>query len=127
MISPLLFFFSFFLFFHFSFIHPRYYGGASGVVLVYDLSCMESYENLKFWINDLKKTCDDVPFILLGNKSDLVEDIDNLLPDQSHLLPILQDYQERDILVNWLLTSAKTAENVEKAFKSLIKVIFSEK
>ena len=88
---------------------------------------MESYENLKFWINDLKKTCDDVPFILLGNKSDLIEDIDNLLPDPSRLLPIFHNYQEKSTLVHWLLTSAKTSENVEKAFKSLIKTIFSKK
>ncbi|MFX1511416.1 MAG: Rab family GTPase [Promethearchaeota archaeon] len=111
---------------NFRFIRPRYYGGASGVVLVYDLTCTESYENLKFWVEDLKKICGDIPISLLGNKSDLVEKIENIPPDSSQLLPILQEYQERDLLVDWAYTSAKTSKNVGKAFKSLIESVLGE-
>ena len=33
---------------------PNYFKNAEGVILTYDLTNMESFENLKYWINSIK-------------------------------------------------------------------------
>ncbi len=110
---------------HFSFIRPKYYDGATGIILVYDLTSPESYRNLEYWIKDLREMCDEILIVLLGNKSDLVKEIENTSPDYSQLLPILQECREREVMVGWFFTSAKTAKNVDNAFRSLILQILS--
>ena len=49
--------------------------GAKIVILVYDITRKESFDNLKnYWYNDIKEHCDsDVVIGISGNKSDLYE------------------------------------------------------
>ncbi|KAJ5070773.1 small rab-related gtpase [Anaeramoeba ignava] len=50
-----------------------YYRGASGVILLYDIANQNSFDNLKFWIQEIQeKAEDEVNIILVGTKSDLV-------------------------------------------------------
>ena len=49
-----------------------YYETASGIVLVFDLSNRESFNDLEYWIDELRIAGKDkCPIILVGNKSDL--------------------------------------------------------
>lgn len=92
-------------------LQTSYLMGATGFMLVVDGTRRESIESVKFLIDSAQKKLPDAPFFILINKSDLKE----------QLL-----FDERDQLFfknnGWpfIFTSAKTGENVEKAFNELI-------
>lgn len=49
-----------------------YYRGASGALLVYDITRANSFENLQKWMKELKNFADeDIVCLLIGNKCDL--------------------------------------------------------
>lgn len=53
-------------------ITPAYYKSAMGVVLVYDTTSLETFENLNYWIESLENCSDSESTvkILVGNKTD---------------------------------------------------------
>ena len=53
----------------------RYYHGASVAVLVYDITNYKSFENIKLWMQAMKRYVDpgDLVMVLVGNKSDLAD------------------------------------------------------
>ncbi len=95
-------------------IRSAFYGGVAGAMLVFDLTRALTFKNLVNWLQELYQFGNpECPTVLIGNKSDLVE---------------LRDVRQEDI--DWFVseigseyiqTSAKTGENVEKAFISLTK------
>jgi GTPase SAR1 family protein len=49
-----------------------YYRGAHGILLVYDVTNIESFENLKMWMADLTRFSNlNANKIFIGNKTDL--------------------------------------------------------
>ena len=53
-------------------IISSYYRGASGILLLYDITDRESFENLNSWLIDIEKnTKKDVCKILVGTNCDL--------------------------------------------------------
>ncbi|MHA1204737.1 MAG: Rab family GTPase [Candidatus Heimdallarchaeaceae archaeon] len=102
-------------------VREAYYRGAKGALLVFDISRPETYEILPKWLNELIKNNGGrkVPIILIGNKSDLREKHDQTVP-----INYAEDYAEKLTMwsgyhVSYVETSAKTGENVEKAFSEL--------
>lgn len=93
-------------------IRSAFYGGVAGALLVFDLTRALTFKNLVTWLEELYQFGNpECPIILIGNKADL---------------PQLRDVKQEDI--NWfsqeigceyLETSAKTGQNVEKAFNML--------
>ena len=54
-------------------ITTSYYRGSQGVVIVYDVTKRSSFESVAGWLHDIRQSMpDDVPLLLVGNKSDLV-------------------------------------------------------
>lgn len=50
----------------------RYYRGAVGALLVYDIAKHLTYENVERWLKELRDHADDnIVIMLVGNKSDL--------------------------------------------------------
>ena len=50
----------------------RYYRGAHGALVVYDITDINSFEHVEKWLEELRKhTEDGLPVLLIGNKSDL--------------------------------------------------------
>ena len=48
-----------------------YYKDADGVIIVYDVTCRESFANIKDWVDETKRNCNNkVTIILVGNKTD---------------------------------------------------------
>jgi small GTP-binding protein len=85
-----------------------YYTGTQAALIVGDLSRKRTFEQIeKFWYPDLIQHCGRIPFILIANKLDITHEI-----------------SEREVetlgrqldAISVLYTSAKTGENVEKAF-----------
>lgn len=93
-------------------LHHSYLHGAAGALLVCDVTRPETLESLNTWVESLQIEGDgNIPMVFMGNKCDLgegqklnEEEIQNLADIYSSL---------------WLLTSAKTGQNVEEAFKIL--------
>ncbi|CUA77639.1 Ras-like GTP-binding protein RYL2 [Yarrowia lipolytica CLIB122] [Rhizoctonia solani] len=51
---------------------PMYYRGASAAILVYDITSASSFEDVKLWIDELKRNCDPGLLIfIVGAKADL--------------------------------------------------------
>jgi small GTP-binding protein len=53
-------------------ITVSYFKGAHAIMLVYDVTERESFENIRNWINEIKTYGDErVCILLVGNKSDI--------------------------------------------------------
>ncbi len=54
-----------------------YYRDADAVIVVYDITFKESFESARDWLTELRENTDlnDVLIVLIGNKSDLFEEI----------------------------------------------------
>ena len=51
-----------------------YFKGSKGAFIVYDISKINTFRNVRNWINDIKKNGEkDVFIILIGNKNDLLQ------------------------------------------------------
>uniref|UniRef100_A0A7N0RGS8 Uncharacterized protein n=1 Tax=Kalanchoe fedtschenkoi TaxID=63787 RepID=A0A7N0RGS8_KALFE len=97
-------------------ITSSYYRGAHGIIIVYDVTEMESFTNVKQWINEIDRYANDsVCKLLVGNKCDLVE---------SKVVDTQMGQALADELgIPFLETSAKDAINVEQAFLTMASAI----
>lgn len=51
---------------------PMYYRGANAAILVYDITSASSFDDVKVWIDELKRNCDpDLLIYIVGAKADL--------------------------------------------------------
>ena len=93
-----------------------YYRQAQGVIIVFDLTNTKSFEELKNWLHFIKlKTGEDIPKVLVGNKCDL---IDNIEVKNIEIDALIQLYN-----LKYIAASAKTDENVNEIFIQLAKLI----
>lgn len=52
-------------------ITVSYFKGAHGILLVFDVSCRPSFENVRFWMDSIRENADArVRIVLVGNKAD---------------------------------------------------------
>ena len=83
-----------------------------GILLVYDVTDEESYENVRLWMRNIEQhAAEDVDKILLGNKCDLS---DKRVVDTESAVAFAEK-----LGVDFMETSARTNQNVEEAFIKL--------
>jgi small GTP-binding protein len=95
----------------FNTIRPAYYRGAAAILLVYDLTRIETFQHLDGWLDEVKRHSPSPEIILLGNKSDL--EAERRVPRKSG-----EEYASK-VRVSYLETSAKDGSNVLEAFAAL--------
>lgn len=107
-------------------LRETYYRGVSGAMLVYDITRPETLTLLPQWIDELKRNNNGrlVPMTLIANKEDLRENFE-LTVSEAEGLEYAQQLQETyGETFSFVVSSAKTGENVSHAFENLIRVIF---
>jgi small GTP-binding protein len=110
----------------FRFLQPAYYRGAHGALLVYDITRMESLENIPKWIGNLVDTIgNSIPTMLVGNKCDL-DDFRRVTFEQGKLLAEELSAQYKRV-IPFYETSAKTNLNLEELFQKLGKMMLEER
>jgi Ras-related protein Rab-2A len=99
-----------------------YFRGASGALLVFDLSRRQTFQHVTDWLNDLRQIAEpDIVAILVGNKADLTQDTDN---KREVTREEAEDWAGKNGVMEYVETSAKSGENVEKAFMRVAERIF---
>jgi len=93
-------------------ITSSYYRGAHGIIVVYDVTDKESFNNVKHWMQEIEKyAADGVNKLLIGNKCDLSSKKVVSYDEAKELSDSLN--------VSFMETSAKNAHNVEQAFQKM--------
>ena len=93
-------------------LRESYFYGAQGALCICDITDKDTFGELRYWIKAMTATAGPVPMIIIGNKVDLREKAQITIGE-------LKSFAE-GLNSTAVLTSAKTGENVEKAFITLI-------
>lgn len=123
-----------------------YFRGASGALLVYDISRRSTFEHATEWLNDLRQIADEgIVVVLVGNKSDLASSstVSSSSPNgsASHAAASetkgldkenkravtraeAEEWCRRNNVLKYVETSAKSGEGVEAAFLEVAERIY---
>jgi small GTP-binding protein len=102
----------------FKVLRRSFFEGTHGALLVFDLSRAQTFAAMKKWLSDLRSMVEErIPIIIIGNKSDLISEVGETIKKNE---PSSLAEKENSIYIE---TSAKTGENVEKAFLELTQLM----
>lgn len=94
-----------------------YFKGSNAALGVYDVTSPQTLLKIPGWVSSIKKTVKkNIPMILIGNKIDLAREVER---------SEAEDLAER-LGCEYLETSAKTGEHVEKAFEMIAKACLEQ-
>ncbi|KAF3000451.1 GTP-binding protein of the rab [Neopestalotiopsis sp. 37M] len=97
-------------------ITSSYYRGAHGICVVYDVTDMDSFNNVKQWLQEIDRyATEGVNKLLVGNKSDMS---DKKVVEYT----VAKEFAD-SLGIPFLETSAKNASNVEQAFLTMARQI----
>ena len=98
----------------------NYYKGANGIILIYDISTTQTFENVKVWINQIKEEANaNVIIYLVGNKIDLPKDKRTVSEEEGQKLADEYKFLFKE-------ASAKEGTNVNEIFQELVEKIDAE-
>ncbi|MFX0117344.1 MAG: GTP-binding protein [Candidatus Hodarchaeota archaeon] len=112
----------------FSAVRGVYYANCLGALQVFDVTRPDSLTNLNSWIHEFwnNNGRGAMPFIILGNKTDLRDQFPHSIP-QKKVDSFVEEWndktQGKGFQVTYLDTSAKTGLNVDIAFELLGKAV----
>jgi Ras-related protein Rab-18 len=93
-----------------------FYRGGHGILMVYDMTSRESFDNLKYWMKEIiQYSTNDPVIILISNKSDLKE------KRTVSSMEGLSYAREQGAM--YIEASAKTNQGVKQAFDELLQKI----
>ena len=97
-------------------ITASYYRGGNGILVVYDITDRESFNNLNSWLIEIEKSANkNVYKMLIGNKCDVEE-------KRAVTYQEGKDFADSNGM-KFIETSAKTCQQVNEAFETLTQEI----
>lgn len=88
-------------------INRNLYLRVQGIILLYDITKMETFEHITNWLKSIKENCENIPVILVGNKIDLPDKVISTEEGQE----MANKYN-----IEFMEASAKDGTNVKEAF-----------
>lgn len=105
---------------HFAAVRPSFYTGAKGLIYVFDLTRKITFGNLLDWKTEICSSIPgDIPCILIGNKSDLIEDNNNIMTSDE-----ISEMKDKLHFSSYFETSAKENMGIHNAFVDLTKLLY---
>jgi len=102
----------------FEFIRSTFYKGAVGALLVFDLTKEHTYKEMRKWLTEISQFAgENIPFVLIGNKADLLEDVGEVMDRKD-----ARNFAEKEGNI-YIETSPRTGINVDQAFSELTRRI----
>ncbi|MFW9921524.1 MAG: Rab family GTPase [Candidatus Thorarchaeota archaeon] len=99
----------------FKHLRSTFYQGAKGLVIMFDVTRQETFGTVPKWIKEAVGFIgENVPYILAGNKTDLV-------PGETQFFGAAEYAQTLNI--PFIKTSAKTGSNIEDLFMSIGNIV----
>ncbi len=92
-------------------LQDAYFHGANGLIAVCDLTQRQTLKSLNEWIDSIARIVGKIPTVILANKMDLANEQEFGVKELRYLAETLD--------APFLLTSAKTGENVDEAFLAI--------
>ena len=106
----------------FEFIRSTFYKGAAGALLVFDLTREQTYTETRKWLTEIRQfSNENIPFVFIGNKLDLLEDVGEVIDREE-----ARAFAEKEGSI-YVETSAKTGINVDDAFTELTRRIIESR
>ena len=97
-----------------------FYNNSSLAIMVYSIDNEDSFNNIEFWLNEIRtKANPDIKIFLIGNKCDL-EDKRRVTKDSG------QDFSENNKFNLFMETSAKTGFNAQNLFIEASKLLYEQ-
>lgn len=118
-------------------ITRSYFRGASGALLVYDITRRSTFEHATEWLNDLRQIAEEgIVVVLVGNKADLAsattvtastnDETKGLEKENKRAVTKAEaeEWCQRNRVLKYVETSAKSGEGVEVAFLEVAERIY---
>ena len=100
----------------------QFYKNADGIIIAFDLTNSESFQNTKQWLQSIyKHSQGSVVKTYCGNKSDLLEVTQDYVQDEA-ANKIASEHQ-----MQYFKTSAYKGENIEEMINYTIREVFEKK
>lgn len=97
----------------------QYYRDSQGAIIVFDITKKTTFDSLQTWIDDIKDYSDkDIPIIIVGNKSDLIDERE---VSENNINEFLNDKY------TYFEVSAKYGNNIDLAFNKMKKLIMENR
>jgi small GTP-binding protein len=97
-----------------------FFRNANGIILVYDINNLETFDNLKYWIQSINQNLgekNDIKKIIIGNKVDLQREVKK---EEAEIFA-------KNLNIPYFETSAKLNTGVNEAIQFIVTQIISEK
>jgi small GTP-binding protein len=105
-------------------ITRSYFRGASGALLVFDISRRKTFDSVTSWLQDLRLIADEgIVVVLVGNKSDLDTD-DTPRRKREVSKAEAEAWAKANNVFSYVETSAKSGAGVERAFREVAERIY---
>jgi small GTP-binding protein len=110
-------------------ITRSYFRGASGALLVFDISRRNTFLSATSWLNDLRQIAEEgIVVVLVGNKSDLASASTVSGQQEENKRQVTKEEADEWCRANGVMqyveTSAKSGEGVERAFLEVAERIY---